>query len=564
MTRGFSLLGDQPNSVGRDALGFHEVAERLAQLMLSSRSSSPFTVGIDGGWGAGKSSLMMRLKQELDAKDDVVTIWFNAWTAEGKDVLESLIKSVLNRIDSNILRRALRRKRLISVARIVISGLADLLRLRTVADEVWRQMQLSVETRNEIQSLMRTAMSDWTSKSSGPGKRSLCVFIDDLDRCSPSNVLQVFEAMKLYLDVPGFIFIVGYDKQIISEVILRQLGYGEDVKSLEYLEKIVQFVYSITPPTDSSARNLIADYLGQAQIESLVGESERNFLIDRSGRNPRRIKRFINNFVLAYQLDSEWHDIGAQNLVMALILQMYYPEVVASIWQRRGSDFFQECIDFAEARRLLRNTSVDESDWPRIEHVFQVYNLDTSDLRKSDTAETLRISQEEVPPITLKSANDPEFIKFAQSIGTGDNRIQLLQKLELRWQPPISLEDQGRSGSTTTDYSASTKNVPAIYISYRRQETAYVASRVSEQLAARFGREDIFIDVDAIQPGEDFQAARLRGIGKATIVLVLIGPQWLTVTDDAGRRRIHDPDDFVRGELEFALTGGQAGRPSSR
>ena len=63
---------------------------------------------------------MMRLKLELDSREDVETVWFNAWTAEGKDVLESLIKSVLNRIDTNILRRAMRRKRLLTISRVAV------------------------------------------------------------------------------------------------------------------------------------------------------------------------------------------------------------------------------------------------------------------------------------------------------------------------------------------------------------------------------------------------------------------------------------------------------------
>ena len=107
MSSGYRLLGDQPSAEGHDALGFHEAADRLARLVLASRDSSPFAVGIDGGWGSGKSSLMMRLKSQLDSHDEVVSVWFNAWTAEGKDVLEGLIKSVLNRIDANVLRKAL-------------------------------------------------------------------------------------------------------------------------------------------------------------------------------------------------------------------------------------------------------------------------------------------------------------------------------------------------------------------------------------------------------------------------------------------------------------------------
>jgi predicted KAP-like P-loop ATPase len=244
----YRLLGDQPSTSGSDALGFHDVVERLSELVITSRASSPFTLGIDGGWGSGKSSLMMCLKLDLDRRDDVETVWFNAWTAEGKDVLESLIKSVLNRIDTNILRRAMKRKRLLSISRIVVMFVMDILRVRSVADELWRQMQVNVETRNEIQALVQSTMDDWMSKDSGVGRRLLVVFVDDLDRCSPASVLQVFEGMKLYLNASGFIFVIGYDKQIISRAISSELGYEDEVMALDYLEKIVPVLLRHQPP----------------------------------------------------------------------------------------------------------------------------------------------------------------------------------------------------------------------------------------------------------------------------------------------------------------------------
>jgi predicted KAP-like P-loop ATPase len=81
----FTLLGDQPHSGEEDPLGFHELAESLAQLILASRRSTPFTLGIEAGWGMGKSTLMARLRERLAREGEtakVTTIEFNAWTAD--------------------------------------------------------------------------------------------------------------------------------------------------------------------------------------------------------------------------------------------------------------------------------------------------------------------------------------------------------------------------------------------------------------------------------------------------------------------------------------------------
>jgi TIR domain len=93
-----------------------------------------------------------------------------------------------------------------------------------------------------------------------------------------------------------------------------------------------------------------------------------------------------------------------------------------------------------------------------------------------------------------------------------------------------------------------------IFISYRREETAYAAGWLFAQLADHFGDGQVFKDVDSIQLGDDFVEVITRAVGSCDVLLALIGAQWLTVTDEHGRRRLDDPDDFVRLEIEAALT----------
>ena len=98
-------------------------------------------------------------------------------------------------------------------------------------------------------------------------------------------------------------------------------------------------------------------------------------------------------------------------------------------------------------------------------------------------------------------------------------------------------------------------SVPAasgrIFISCRREEAAYPADWLYDQLADRHGL--VFKDVDSIQLGNDFVEVITRAVGSCDVLLALIGDQWLTITDEHGRRRPDDPDDFVRLEIEAAL-----------
>ncbi len=92
-----------------------------------------------------------------------------------------------------------------------------------------------------------------------------------------------------------------------------------------------------------------------------------------------------------------------------------------------------------------------------------------------------------------------------------------------------------------------------LFLSYRRQDSAAYAGRLHDRLAAHFGSDQIFMDIDRIEPGEDFVEAIQASVGTAGVMLLLIGPQWTTLRDANGVRRLDDPDDFVRLEVAVAL-----------
>jgi hypothetical protein len=91
-----------------------------------------------------------------------------------------------------------------------------------------------------------------------------------------------------------------------------------------------------------------------------------------------------------------------------------------------------------------------------------------------------------------------------------------------------------------------------IFISYRREETAFPAGWLYDRLAERYGGQ-VFKDVDSIRLGDDFVAVITGAVGSCDVLLALIGDQWIAITDAHGRRRLDDPDDFVRLEIEAAL-----------
>jgi hypothetical protein len=99
----------------------------------------------------------------------------------------------------------------------------------------------------------------------------------------------------------------------------------------------------------------------------------------------------------------------------------------------------------------------------------------------------------------------------------------------------------------------STAGGGGIFVSYRREQSSCVAGRLSDRLIDRFGEEQVFIDVDAIEPGADFAEAIARAVDACAVLVALIGPGWLLAVDERGERRLDDPDDLVRLEIGAAL-----------
>jgi hypothetical protein len=96
----------------------------------------------------------------------------------------------------------------------------------------------------------------------------------------------------------------------------------------------------------------------------------------------------------------------------------------------------------------------------------------------------------------------------------------------------------------------------SIFISYRRDDAAGEAGRLSDHLTRRFGPHAVFMDIDTIAPGTDFVVELDRALGSTAVVIVVIGRKWLTVTNPDGSRRIDASADFVRREIVTAFERG--------
>ena len=114
-------------------------------------------------------------------------------------------------------------------------------------------------------------------------------------------------------------------------------------------------------------------------------------------------------------------------------------------------------------------------------------------------------------------------------------------------------EPEPRAAPHSAPPPAASVRTARLFISYRREDSPDVAGRIYDRLVQRFGKEQVFKDVDSIPLGVDFRKHLHQVVGNCDLVLAVLGRDWLNAANAAGARRLDDLKDFVRIELEAAL-----------
>lgn len=356
-------------------LGFVDYASALADII--SSSTPEFAIGIFGSWGTGKTTLMRQIETVLGGDDRVVTAWFTAWRYEKEthlivplvDVLrEALDQRATVEGDQGPARRAagaLRRAGRAFLAGLTLSGKLPGVEVQLDPGKIMEELATKPETGNEALSfyhaafvMLREAIEDFSEQ----GARRVVVFVDDLDRCFPSNALDVLESMKLFFDVQGCVFVVGLDQAVAERAVAQKYSVTEPattsqvaISGVDYLKKIFQVPFALPRVGTDQLRDYCWSMMRAASLDaSQISDFEDNvaphlaFLPDQDSVNPREIKRLINAYVLQVKmLQLRLGDRLNPNIVLALQLMNFRPD-----WR----EFYDElAADPLLFQRILRD-----------------------------------------------------------------------------------------------------------------------------------------------------------------------------------------------------------------
>jgi tetratricopeptide (TPR) repeat protein len=309
-TQSLAILGDAPAAPDSDVLGFEWFTRPLAERLLRSVANAPFTLGVFGEWGQGKTTVMRLLEDHL-REAGCPTVWLEPWKYnQREEVWKGLAYTLVTQVrnDDNLLKE-IRRKRGSLGAFLAGFLWSHLIGREWAKDlvEAVRAEPWSPVTLHQLEAELDRLFALLHGEGQGTDEKPMVIFVDDLDRCLPEAARSVLEAIKLVLNRPRIIVVMGIAEGELSRMVSATYwkameGIGAEVDSdwgRSYLRKIVQVPFPVPSITDASFYRYVESCLAKSRLaESLDAREEWYPIICHAcGRNLREVKRFINHLV---------------------------------------------------------------------------------------------------------------------------------------------------------------------------------------------------------------------------------------------------------------------------
>jgi predicted KAP-like P-loop ATPase len=329
------LLSDNPAT--EDKLGFGQMVTVLHSI-IHDTYDRPFTIGIFGEWGSGKSTLMKLIQMSLQ-REGIKTVWFNAWKYDTKEVIwNALIQEIFYTMqrDPDIQGRpdAEEFKQRVAHAAAELAKYAAKVATRFIPGGIIKEDDVDAVLEalrppsandplfdfiNRFESIFDQLVKDYVGHSVG----YLVIFIDDLDRCLPENAITVLEALKLYLDRASCVFVIGAEKGIIEEGIKERYRDNPHLSGKDYLEKIIQLPFIVRPIDAENVLSLLYPY--SKTLPYRDDPAIRTMIVQGVEGNPRRVKRFINTLWMLTAIAGNPTIGQIRLLAKVLLIQMRFP-----------------------------------------------------------------------------------------------------------------------------------------------------------------------------------------------------------------------------------------------
>jgi hypothetical protein len=373
-----SCITDKPiENNSEDKLKMSRYGNVLSNFIKAS--DTPLTVGLQGEWGTGKTSMLYMLLEHFKS-ENIATSWVNTWEysmfrspgettpailkgmltnlklsceSEGKWTIEEKSKDSVKKVF----------KFLGNVANQVISNQTGVdIKGATANEDASREQAEIAEIKKEIALIITKLIEDPNNEY-----QKVVFLVDDLDRIPPEQAVEVLESLKNLFDVPNCVFVLAIDYDVVVKGLESKFGKKTEENEREFrsfFDKIIQVPFSM-PTGTYDMGNLLSEKLISLNIEipeDLI-DTYSNVVKYTIGYNPRSLKRYINSFSLLRSLrnsdfEEDASDFGdnapdAEDdlILFAMIgVQISYPKIFRLITQM--SDIYDWDKGFANKNNI--------------------------------------------------------------------------------------------------------------------------------------------------------------------------------------------------------------------
>jgi len=308
-------LVDVPElSRGNDSLNVSTYAEVLTDFIIGC--STPLTIGLQGDWGTGKTTLINFIQEDLDKQKKVDYVLINTWQYsqfQDENLLPiSVMKGITNKLLS-LSPTSTQTDKAINLSK-------NMATLGFNAMKVAAKAIADVDIEAGLQSVQNNAESDTATiveklKSDFQGVvqdiivqrklNKIVIFIDDLDRILPMRAVEVLEVLKNFLDVEGCVFVLACDYQVVQKGVAQKFGYeAQEISGRSFFDKIIQVPFQMPVAAFNIKSFLEACYYSsglKAGLTKNYFERITEVMQTQTSFNPRMTKRLVNITILVSQ-----------------------------------------------------------------------------------------------------------------------------------------------------------------------------------------------------------------------------------------------------------------------
>ncbi len=350
---------------------------------------TPHVLGVHGNWGSGKTSFMRQLQHRLGGQLDsdgsvfkgehfkaskenkkIATVWFDAWRYQNElTPVVALLQEIRRQL--SVMPMVVEKfEKLGTIAlRYTLDSLSDVgkaigieaipsaEKIQKIGEQWEAQHHSQVLNTDSIRKHLHDTILSLLPKGD---QSRIVVFIDDLDRCNPKAAFRLLEGLKIYLNLPNCVFVLGMNETVLTDAIREEISApgnaepGElDLRASHYLEKICTDIYRLPLPQNSSA--LFSSMLSKSVPQEFVDAF--NLCVGHTvclPPNPRRLKALANQWArfsgcLKFPLVPSDQAVWAARVTVAAYIHQFHRD----LWERWhfNPDFWGEFLAWCNGER---------------------------------------------------------------------------------------------------------------------------------------------------------------------------------------------------------------------